>query len=56
MDTLLDAVSPEVPLLVFTVDAATAETYARVKGVDALGGFAGTFGTSFGVGARIRFP
>ena len=37
MDTLLDAVSPEVPLLlVFTVDAATAETYERVKGVDAL--------------------
>ena len=37
MDTLMDAACDDVPLLlVFTVDAATPETYQRVKGVDAL--------------------
>jgi len=37
MDTLMDAACYDVPLLlVFTVDAATPETYKRVKGVDAL--------------------
>ena len=37
MDALLDAVHPGVPLLVvFTIDAHTAKTYERVKGVDAL--------------------
>ena len=37
MDQLLEAVSPNVPLLlVFTIDAHTPESYKEVKGVDAL--------------------